>query len=61
MIRRAYVANCDREGCQEVRILEGDQFDGYYELGLTISDEGWDCAPGRKPTYCPEHVNGRTT
>lgn len=55
VIRRRWIANCDTEGCREVVVLEGDQHDGRWALGVDISDLGWDAAPNREATHCPRH------
>ncbi|NUS57065.1 MAG: hypothetical protein HOV66_19745 [Streptomycetaceae bacterium] len=54
-IRRRWVATCDAPGCDAAVPLIGDQFDGKFELGLQVYEAGWDAAPNKDETYCPEH------
>lgn len=55
-IRRRWTATCDEPGCGEIAVLEGDQFDGRWELGIQITDDHWQASPGADPTYCPAHL-----
>ena len=54
-IRRRWTAQCDSPGCTSVEVLDGDQYDGKWELGILITDRDWEAAPARKETYCPKH------
>lgn len=56
MIRRTWVANCDAPGCDKTEFLEGDQYDGRWQIGIQISDAGWQASPNVRDTYCPEHA-----
>lgn len=54
-IRRRWVATCDHPDCEEVVVLDGDQFDGRWSLCEVITDLGWQASPAVDETFCPAH------
>lgn len=60
-IRRRWSAICDAPACKATELLEGDQYDGKWELGVILTDRGWDTAPGKDETLCPIYATPNET
>lgn len=55
MMRRGWVAQCDHPGCRGAFIAEPGELERW-EFGITLVESGWNAAPNRPETLCPQHA-----